>query len=171
MKCAVALLLVCCWMVSSASAELIITTDTTIDFRIGLIGGVEIFDGPNSPTTVDIVEGGIVGTDIRVHGNSVLNHRGGHTGGVIYGLDNSTINVYGGLVASDDIVMLDQSVANIYGGHFGDDIEASDSATVHLYGGTFEKANSGASLSVQQDGVISANTKLCLLLPSAVNQG
>ncbi|MCH8046586.1 MAG: hypothetical protein IID44_23005 [Planctomycetes bacterium] len=156
MKYMIAMLLIGCVMVRAASAELIITTDTTLDFRIGqLEGPVQIFDGPDSPTTVEIVDGAHITPNIHVRGQSILNMRGGITESFILGHDNSTINIFGGDVAKgEDIEMDDNSVANIYGGHFGDDIEAQGSATVNLYGGTFEKAGDGATLVVQQDGVI-----------------
>jgi hypothetical protein len=156
MKYAIAMLLICCSLVGPTSAELIIVSDTTLDSRIGqLEGPVQIFDGPNSPTTVEIVDGAHITPNIHVRGHSVLNMRGGITESFILGHDNSTINIFGGDVAKgEDIEMDDNSVANIYGGHFGDDIEADGSSTVNLYGGTFEKAGDGATLQVQGDGVI-----------------
>ena len=156
MKYAITMLLVCCWMVRSASAELIITSDTTIDFtHLAFAGSIRIYDEPDSPTTVDIVDGAIIGGNIHVWGNSILNHRAGFTAGVIFGHDNSTINIFGGVVADgEDIRTFDDSVANIYGGRFGDDIQAFDSSTINLYGGTFDKDGTGASLSAIGDGVI-----------------
>ncbi|MCH8048417.1 MAG: hypothetical protein IID44_32375 [Planctomycetes bacterium] len=128
--------------------------DTTIDSpHAG--GTIQIYDGPDSPTTVDVVDGAIIQSSIVVNGHSVLNIRGGRTHSFIFGRDHSTVNIFDGLVATDeDVEMEDDSVANIYGGHFGDDIEAKDSAVVNLYGGTFEKAGGGAFLTVQGDGVI-----------------
>ncbi len=158
MKYAMTMLLVYVGMVGSASAELIIVSDTTLDSRLpaGFDGGpIRIFDGPDSPTTVEVVDGAVIGADIDVRGHSVLNLRGGITAGFIFGHDNSTVNIFGGLVADgEDVSMFDDSVANIYGGRFGDDIRASDSAIVNLYGGSFVKDGTGASLVAQGDGVI-----------------
>ena len=161
MKYAITMLLVCVGMVGSASAELIITSDTTIDFtHLAFAGSIQIYDGPNSPTTVEVVDGAVIGGNIHVRGSSVLNHRGGITAGVIIGHDNSTVNIFDGIVADgEDVTMFDDSVANIYGGHFGDDIRANDSATVNLYGGTFVKDGIGASLVARVDGVINVHLR------------
>ena len=156
MKYAITMLLVGVWMVGSASAELIIVSDTTLDFtHLAFEGSIRIFDGPDSPTTVEVVDGAVIGGNIHVWGRSVLNMRGGFTAGVIFGHDGSTINIFGGIVADgEDIRTFDNSVANIYGGHFGDDIQAFDSSTINLYGGTFELDGIGASLVAIGDGVI-----------------
>ncbi|MCH8046874.1 MAG: hypothetical protein IID44_24490 [Planctomycetes bacterium] len=155
MKYAIAMLLVGGVMVRSASAEIIITTDTTLDFFIGLREGpVIIRDGPAGPTTVDIVDGANIQPGVIAKERSVLNLRGGITERGVGGNDQSTINIFGGLVGGEDVVVRGQSTANIYGGIFGDDISAEDSAVVNLYGGTFEKAGNGASLGVSEDGVI-----------------
>ena len=166
MKYALAMALISCWIVPSASAELIIVSDTTIDYHVMAGETVQIFDGPNSPTTVEIVEGARVSPSINVWGHSVLNMRGGITHSFIFGRDHSTVNIFGGDVATgEDISMFDDSVANIYGGHFGDDIRADGSATVNLYGGTFEKQRTGASLAIRDNGVINVYLREYEVLP------
>lgn len=164
MKYTIAMLLVGCVLVRAASAE-IITMDTTLD-SLHTGGTIEIYDGPDSPTTVEVVDGAIIGVNIHVRGNSELNLRGGITASFILGHDNSTINIFGGEVAQgEDIEMDDNSVANIYGGHFGDDIEVDGSATVNLYGGTFELQGIGASLSIRDNGIINVFLREYDVLP------
>lgn len=155
MKYAIAMLLVGCTMIRSASAEFIITTDTTLNFYIDYdVGPVSIFDGVAGPTTVEIVDGADIEPHVSVSNHSVLNLWGGVTQRGVGAGDFGTINIFGGLHADEDLTMGDTSTANIYGGVLADDIHASGSSVVNLYGGTFAKAGGGALLGVEEDGVI-----------------
>jgi len=125
MKYTIAMLLVGCVLVRSASAEFIIRTDTTLNFRItDLVGSVSIFDGVAGPTTVEIVDGAVITPDVSVTDHSVLNLRGGETQSGVGAGGFATINVYGGLVAGEDLIVIGHSTANIYGGILGDGIQA-----------------------------------------------
>jgi hypothetical protein len=133
-----------------------IDTNTTLNSLIlQFEGPVDIVDGSNPPTIVEIVDGADIRPNVHVRGQSVLNIRGGLSDSFVIAHDTATLNIFNGLVAAgEDIVAYDSSITNIYGGLFGDDLAAASAATVNLYGGTFLKAGDGATLLVADDAII-----------------
>src|SRR5688572_27540506 len=113
---------------SPCHGQLIIDHDTTLDSIVD--AQVRIVDGPNGPTTVEVLNGADIPA-INVYGNSVLNVRGGRVQDDLAALDNATVNIFGGAVGAfqEDVWAVDSSVINIYGGVLGDDIIASNAGT------------------------------------------
>ena len=144
---------------STCHGQLIIDHDTTFDSIVD--AQIRIVDGPNGPTTVEVVDGADIPA-INAYGNSVLNVRGGRVQDDLAALNNARVNIFGGAVGAsqEDVWAIDSSVINIYGGVFGDDIIAANAGTVHLYGG-----HVFGSLGVAQDGIINVYLQNFELLP------
>ena len=123
----------------SVQGQVVIDTDTIIDADNSFPNsGIEVIDGENGPTVVQVVEGGGVGLTTVVRGSSVLTISGGELlnvspgGDAIAARDNSTVNITGGRigVSTDD----------------GDwhAVHAYDSGTVNITGGEISGEGDGA---------------------------
>jgi hypothetical protein len=165
MRYLITLCLVLAAMVPSARATLILSSNATIDAPV--FDTVQVVDGPNPPTVVDMLDGGYIYGHLGVLGHSVFNLRGGQVDDDVAANDSATLNIFGGLIGPSDIdvAAYGSSVINVYGGMLGDDLAAVQSGTVNLYGGSFLKAGDGAGLVVQNDGVINVYLRHFNVLP------
>ena len=98
--------------------------------------------GPQMPTTVQIVDGAIIGTDpifdisVDVFNTSLVEIFGGFIENDVEVNDRASINVFGGTLA-DDVQAFNRGTFNLFGGSVLDDIEAFQRSTINLFGGSF----------------------------------
>jgi hypothetical protein len=143
---------------ATACGQMVIDADTVIDAGNSIPNsGIEVIDGDNPPTVVDVVEGGNVATGSRsrseVFGSNIMNVSGGRVYQVTT-FNSSTLNFSGGEVFShddDSIGAWDNSTVNISGGIVGvsDDedfhaVHANESSVVNITGGEIFGDDEGA---------------------------
>ncbi len=88
--------------VNLVHGQVVIDTNTVIDVDNSFpASGIEVIDGGNSPTVVQVVEGGQVGLPSFVRGSSVLAVSGGSMSQVRT-FDSSSIDIAGGELFSVD---------------------------------------------------------------------
>lgn len=147
------------------NGETIIDHDVTIDYD--LEGDVQVVEGADPPTTVSIVEDGIIfAGSLQVYDSSIVNLLGGilyletelHDSSTLNTLNigdgavylpirayaSSTVNVSGGEILAP-ITLSDASVANVSGGRFSSGIGAYETSEVIISGGEFRNFGFGAA--------------------------
>ena len=94
------------------AGTLVLDTDTTVDFRVN--GSVQVVDGVDPPTVVNILAPADIEDDIVAYGSSIVNVLGG----------------------SNDRYLLayDSSVVYWRGGRLDNGVKAYDTSTIHVYG-------------------------------------
>ena len=97
--------------------------DVFLDFYIANIPG----------THLEIVDGGLIGYDVRAFNNSEVKVSGGSIAVDLWGFGNSTITINGGLIG-DDILAYDSSTVTVNGGLIGGELDAYDSGIIYLCG-------------------------------------
>jgi hypothetical protein len=149
--------------VNSVYGQVLIDTDTVIDAHNSFPdSSIEVIDGDNPPTIVEIVDGGVVwdspATSV-VRGSSIVNVSGGFIRSVVTE-DSSTLNVSGGIVGSlgDGIRARGNSTVNFSGGLVDGGIDgheaisAEQNSTVNITGGKIE--GDEATISVGDSAVM-----------------
>lgn len=152
---------ICIGAVNSIHGQVVINNDTVIDADNSFpSSGIDVIDGDNPPTVVDVVEGGEVGLRSDVRGSSILTVSGGsmaHVGT----FDSSTINVSGGeffAVDTDTIAALGHSSVNISGGRIGvGEGEESDWHAIHANDNSVVNISGGEILSDGLEGAVAVN--------------
>jgi hypothetical protein len=122
----------------------IIDASTTIS--ADLPSGIQIIDGLDPPTSVDLLDPAAIGGDAWVRDSSVFSMIGGSIQGDLRPSDSSTTNVFGGRVRVD-VDARESSTLNISGGDFDEIINARDQSVVNISGGSVYH-DEGASLQV-----------------------
>ena len=98
--------------VGAARAEVIIDTDTTLDYDVS--DSVRVIAGASPPTTVQFLEPGDA-DNMTVYDDSIVNMTAGYIGGYLEGYDSATLNVSDGFFGLG-LKAHDQSTLNVSGG-------------------------------------------------------
>ncbi len=117
--------------------------------------GIDIVEGLDPPTVVDLLDPAIVGGSVFVYDSSIFNMYGGSIDGDLRALDSSTVNVYGGTV-DVDLEAGGSSILNVTGGLFREKISADDEAVVTISGGIIHN-DDGESLGVHDSAIVSVS--------------
>ena len=148
--------------VNSVLGQVVIDTNTVIDADNSFPDfGIEVIDGVDSPTVVQVLDGGQIGLPSVVRGSSILTVSGGAMGSVS-AQDSSTLNISGGELnvpsgglfdGGDTIAARDNSTVNISGGRIGVSTEEGDWHAVHLFDGSIVNI-SGGEIVGEGDGAV-----------------
>ena len=135
-----------------------VDSNTTIDGTNSTSPGedIEVVDGLNPPTVLNIETGGHVqdlfardSSRINMSGggisgfmqmldDSVLEFSGGNNSGHLYGSHRSTVTITGGIPAQEDVYAEDSSTVYMSGGRIFEALQSFDSGIAHLSGGTVD---------------------------------
>ncbi len=149
--------------VGAARAEVIIDTDTTLDYDVS--DSVRVIAGASPPTTVQFLEPGNA-DNMTVYDDSIVNMTAGYIGGYLEGYDSATLNVFDGffglgLKAHDQstlnvsgggtelLYVYDESVTDFSGGYY-ELVKVRDSAHMDIRGNA--KMEHAVGLGDQHDG-------------------
>lgn len=145
-------LVVSTWLVGVGHAQRqIIDSSTTI--TADLPTGIDVVQGLEPPTVVDLLDPAVVGGSVFVYDSSVFNMYGGGIDGDLRPLDSSTVNVFGGNV-DVDVDARGSSSLNVSGGLFEEKISARDQSVVTISGGVIQN-DDGTSLWVRNSATVS----------------
>ena len=127
--------------------------DSSTTITADLPTGIDVVEGLEPPTVVDLLDTAVVAGSVFVYDSSVFNMYGGDIDGDLRPLDSSTVNVFGGNV-DVDVDARGSSTLNISGGFFDEKISAKDQSVVTISGGIIEN-DEGESLGVHNSAIVS----------------
>ena len=108
-----------------------------------IIGDLFVYDGPSSPTTVNLLTDGSVELVLDAHENSLVNIDGGSIGQLLVVDNSSVVNIYSGSIGATGppttgILMWESGTVNIYGGSITGVLEMPGyTAVANIYGTGF----------------------------------
>ncbi|MDZ4658576.1 MAG: hypothetical protein SH868_13445 [Bythopirellula sp.] len=125
---------------------------------------VNIVDGINGPTTVQLRDGGVIGGVVRVRQNSHLHMTGGGIEALVTLFGNFIFTLSGGTVlplvrgydnsdVSGVIRVTEQGTLNLRGGMFFGDIDQQDESVINIYGHSFVTQGEFPNASQNPSGV------------------
>lgn len=141
-------IIVLCLSASNAQADLTLNNGETHNIDTDypdnpIIGDLFVYDGPSSPTTVNLLTDGSVELVLDAHENSLVNIDGGSIGQLLIVDDSSLVNIYSGSIGATGppttgILMFESGTVNIYGGSItGDLIMPGYTTVANVYGSGF----------------------------------